>query len=77
MHMHGLEVISTIYFFYNTKFKTKDITPGVAQGSLLGPLIYIIYVNFVSMASDVLFLILFSDDTSVFLGHSFNGVKNH
>ena len=45
----------------------KHITHGVPQGSILEPLLFIIYKNDFSRSSDLLFSILFADDTSVFI----------
>ena len=53
------------YNDYNAE--TKLITHGVPQGSILGPLLFIIYINDFSRASELLFSILFADDTSVFI----------
>ena len=37
------------------------------QGSILGPLLTLLYINDMASVSDVLFSILFADDTNVFL----------
>ena len=39
----------------------------ITHGSILGPLLFIIYINDFSRSSDLLFSILFADDTSVFI----------
>ena len=50
--------------------KTSDIqnvSCGVPQGSILGPLLFILYINDFSNVSDILYYVLFADDTNVFL----------
>ena len=58
----------TQYVPYNgCNSSTKSIEYGVPQGSILGPLFFILFMNDFSRASQLLFSILFADDTSVFL----------
>ena len=61
------------YVSYNgIKSSIRNITHGVPQGSILGPLLFILNVNDFARSSDLLFSILFADDTSAFIeGHSY------
>ena len=43
----------------------QNIVFGVQQGSILGPFLFILYVNDITYTSNVLDFILFADDTTI------------
>lgn len=59
----------------NTKSKYCNIACGVPQGSVLGPVLFLLYVNDIVHASNSLKCILFADDTTLFYsGKNVNSV---
>lgn len=54
------------YVYYNsTSSSHQEVKRGVPQGSILGPLLFILYLNDISNCSDFFKYILFADDTNL------------
>ena len=60
---NGLEAICQME---NTLFRVITLKCGVPQGSILGPLFFLIFVNKLNSSTKVLDPVLFADDTNLF-----------
>ena len=56
---------------YNGVYSEKmTIRCGVPQGSVLGPLLFLLYINDIQYCSDLISIVLFADDTNILYSHT-------
>jgi hypothetical protein len=55
--------------FNNTLSNATTISCGVPQGSILGPLLFLLYINDLPLCSKIPHFVLFADDTNILFSH--------
>ena len=55
--------------FNNEKFSKQNITCGIPQGSVLGPVLFLLCIIDICNVSNIFKFILFADDTTILSTH--------
>ena len=63
------------YADYNdAKSETKSVSIGLPQGSILGPLLFLIYINDLHSVGLIFHMLMYADDTTLY--SNLNGVNS-
>ena len=56
--------------YNDVQSEVMTIRNGVPQGSVLGPLLFLLYINDIQFCSELISIVLFADDTNILFSHT-------
>ena len=56
--------------YNDVQSEVMTIRSGVPQGSVLGPLLFLLYINDIQFCSELISIVLFADDTNILFSHT-------
>jgi retron-type reverse transcriptase len=62
--------IKQIVKYNDVQSEVMTIRSGVPQGSVLGPLLFLLYINDIQFCSELISIVLFADDTNILFSHT-------
>ena len=55
--------------YNDVQSQEMTINSGVPQGSVSGPLLFLLYINKIQFYSELVLIVLFADDTNILFSH--------
>jgi retron-type reverse transcriptase len=56
--------------YNDVQSEVMTIRSGIPQGSVLGPLLFLLYINDIQFCNELISIVLFADDTNILFSHT-------